>query len=79
MLIILQRAIFKHAQKSRTSHNKTSRLTASASHLLSNANGTGVSPIVVAKYLVHTVDMLLKTYAHMLPRGKEETIKNLRK
>ena len=34
-----------------------------------------VSPIVVAKYLGHTVDMLLKTYAHMLPSGKEEIIK----
>ena len=46
-----------------------------ASHLLSNANGVSVSPIAVAKYLGHTVDMLLKTYAHMLPSGKEEIIK----
>ena len=43
-----------------------------ASHLLSNANGISVSPIAVAKYLGHSVDMLLKTYAHMLPSGEEE-------
>lgn len=38
-----------------------------ASHLLSNADGVNLSPIAVAKYLGHTVEMLLKTYAHMLP------------
>lgn len=46
-----------------------------ASHLLSNANGASVSPIAVAKYLGHNVDMLLKTYAHILPSGEEEIVK----
>ena len=46
-----------------------------ASHLLSNENGQAVSPVAVAKYLGHTVEMLLTTYAHILPNGEEEIVK----
>lgn len=46
-----------------------------ASHLLSNENGNAVSPVAVAKYLGHTVETLLRTYAHILPNGETEIIR----
>lgn len=46
-----------------------------ASWLLSSENGAPLSPVVVANYLGHTVDMLLTTYAHCLPNSDEEILR----
>ena len=45
-----------------------------ASHLLSTENGKSISPVAVAKYLGHTVEVLLSTYAHMLPNAEMEIV-----
>ena len=50
-----------------------------ASHLLSNENGQAISPVAVSKYLGHSVEMLLKTYAHILPNGETEIVKKFDK
>lgn len=46
-----------------------------ASWLLSSENGAPVSPVIVANFLGHTVDMLLSTYAHCLPNSDEEILR----
>lgn len=45
-----------------------------ASFLLSSGTGKSLSPVIVAKYLGHTVEMLLSTYAHVLPNGENEIV-----